>query len=109
MKDRPPVSVLLVTAPSSDIAERIATTVVEERLAACGNIVAGVTSIYRWQGELQREGEVLIVFKTATARRDELAARIRELHPYDVPEILSFEAAAGLDSYVEWVLTNSNG
>lgn len=109
MKDRPPVSVLLVTAPSPDIAERITTSVVEERLAACGNIVADVTSIYRWQGEIQREGEVLIVFKTATVRRDELAARIRELHPYDVPEILSFEAAAGLGAYVDWVLTSTNG
>lgn len=109
MIERPPISTLLVTAPSRDVAERIVTSVVEERLAACGNIVAGVTSIYRWEDGVQRADEVLIVFKTATARGGELARRIRELHPYDVPEVLSFEVAAGLEPYIDWVLTSTNG
>jgi periplasmic divalent cation tolerance protein len=106
--EQPPVHVLLVTAPALDVAERLVGAVVEERLAACGNIVGGVTSIYRWEGEVQREAEVLIIFKTAAARADALARRIRELHPYDVPEILALPVERGLEPYVSWVVTSTS-
>lgn len=106
--EQPPVRVLLVTAPAQDVAERLVGAVVEERLAACGNIVGGVTSIYRWEGDVQREAEVLIIFKTAAARADALARRIRELHPYDVPEILVVPVERGLEQYVNWVVTSTN-
>jgi periplasmic divalent cation tolerance protein len=106
--EAPAVSVVLVTAPA-DAADRIVTAVVQERLAACGTIVPGVTSVYRWQGTVQRESEVLIVFKTAAARQVELAQRITELHPYEVPEVLALPVGAGTAPYVDWVLTNSNG
>jgi periplasmic divalent cation tolerance protein len=101
--------VVLVTAPSQDVAERITTAIVEERLAACGNIVPGVTSIYRWQDEVQRDAEVLIVFKTVRATVHRLAARVKELHPYDVPEVIAFTVTAGSAEYLTWVAANATG
>lgn len=97
-----------MTAPSADVAVAIVRTVVEERLAACGNIVSGVTSIYWWAGAVQQEAEVLIVFKTSATRRAALAQRVQQLHPYDVPEVLAFPVAAGLGPYVDWVLASTN-
>lgn len=103
------VLVVLVTAPSGEVAERIVTAAVEEGLAACGNIVPGLTSIYRWEGAVQREREVLITFKTVRTMVDRLMTRVAELHPYDVPEALALPVEAGLDPYMTWVAANSNG
>jgi periplasmic divalent cation tolerance protein len=105
----PAVDVALVTAPSRDVAERIVTAAVEERLAACGNIVPGITSIYRWEGAVERADEVLIVFKTVRASVPKLMVRVQELHPYEVPEVLVLPVAAGLTSYLEWVAANAGG
>lgn len=105
-----PATVLVtVTAPSLEVAERLVTTLVEERLAACGNILQGVTSIYRWQGRLERSDEVLILLKTVQASVQRLMVRVTELHPYEVPEVLAFTAAAGFAPYVSWVAANANG
>jgi periplasmic divalent cation tolerance protein len=104
-----PITLALVTAPAHDVAERIVTTIVEEQLAACGNIVPGLTSIYRWDGALQRDSEVLIIFKTTRAALARLMARVEDLHPYDVPEVLAVPVAAGLDAYTTWVAANVNG
>ena len=101
-----PLAVVLVTAPSHDAAEQLVHTLVDERLAACGNIVPNVISIYRWQGAVQRESEVLIVLKTTRAVRARLIARVAELHPYEVPEVLALEVDAGLESYTGWVAAN---
>ena len=95
--------VLLMTAPDVATAERVVTAVVEERLAACGNIVPGVTSIFRWEGDVQREMEVLVVLKTTAAQVEALMTRARELHPYDVPELLSLRVDAGHEPYIAWV------
>ena len=97
------VRVLFMTAPDAVVAESIVTAVVEERLAACGNIVPGVVSLYRWNGVVQRGAEVLVVLKTTAARVAALAARIAALHPYEVPEVLSVEVDAGLPAYLAWV------
>jgi periplasmic divalent cation tolerance protein len=99
----------IVTAPSHDVAERLVTTIVEERLAACGNIVPGLTSIYHWEGALQRDSEVLIIFKTTRAVLARLMARVEEIHPYDVPEVLAVPVTAGLDAYTTWVAENVHG
>lgn len=104
-----PALVVLVTAPDADVAERLVTTAVEERLAACGNIVPGLTSIYRWEGAVERAGEVLILFKTTAALLPRLSARVSELHPYDVPEVLAVPVAGGLETYLQWLVTNSSG
>lgn len=104
-----PVAVAIVTAPSHDAAERIVTAVVNERLAACGNIVPGVTSIYRWEGAVQQDSEVMILFKTTRAMLPELMTRVAALHPYDVPEFLALPVTAGLDAYTKWVTANVHG
>jgi len=104
-----PVCVAMVTAPSVDVAERIVTAVVDEQLAACGNIVPGLTSIYRWEGAVQRDSEVLILFKTTRAVLPQLLTRVAALHPYDVPEVLALPVAAGLEAYTKWVTANVHG
>ena len=105
----PAVSVVLVTAPSQDVAEQLVNTIVEEKLAACGNIVPGLTSIYRWQGAVQRDAEVLILFKTLRGSVHRLSARVQELHPYDVPEVLALPVSAGSSEYMRWVAENATG
>lgn len=98
----------MVTAPSSAAAEQLVTRVVEERLAACGSIVPGVTSIYRWQGAVERADEVMIVLKTVPAAVARLTSRVAALHPYDVPEVIALPVTAGLDSYIDWIVSNTD-
>ncbi|QIK38090.1 divalent-cation tolerance protein CutA [Caldichromatium japonicum] len=96
---------LLCTCPDQETAQRLATTLVEDRLAACINLVPGITSIYRWQGRIHQDPEVLLLLKTADERVDALMARLRALHPYEVPEIIVLPIVAGLAEYLEWVKT----
>ena len=95
--------VVLSTAPSDGVARRIARAVVEERLAACVNLVPGVTSIYRWSGAVQEDSEVLMVMKTRAERVGELAARVRALHEYALPEVIALPVEAGSEDYLRWV------
>jgi periplasmic divalent cation tolerance protein len=97
------VQVVLMTAPSADVAEHVVRTLVDERLAACGNIVPGMTSIYRWQGAVRTDAEVLVILKTTAERAAALLARASALHPYDVPELLVLPVAAGHEPYLAWV------
>lgn len=93
----------LTTAPDLAVAERIGRQLVEERLIACANVVPGLLSLFRWQGELSREGEVLMLMKAPEARLERLAARLGELHPYEVPEFLALSVDAGSTAYCRWV------
>jgi len=102
------VSVVLVTAPDAQTGSRLAREVVEARLAACVNLVAPVRSIYRWQGEVREDAEVLLVIKTGSGRCAELAQRIREIHPYDLPEVLALPASGGSPEYLDWVRQESS-
>ena len=95
--------VVLITAPSPEEGEAIARALVEEKLAACVNVIPGVTSLYRWRGELQREGEVLLVVKSRRGLFDRLAARVRELHSYQVPEIIALPVILGDEDYLRWL------
>jgi periplasmic divalent cation tolerance protein len=95
--------VVLSTFPSPEVAARVADQLVEERLAACVNLVPGLTSIYRWKGELAREPEVLALIKTRRDRFDALSARLSALHPYEVPEVVALSAEAALAAYAAWV------
>lgn len=95
--------VFLCTAPSAEVAASLARQLVEERLAACVNVVPGVRSFYRWEGQLQEDAEVLLVLKTEEDRADALLARIPQLHPYSVPEGIGWAVARGLPPYLEWV------
>lgn len=102
------VVLVLATAPSRDVALTLTRTLVEERLAACGNIVPAVTSVYRWEDAVQQDDEVLIVFKTLRNRASRLTERIAALHPYDVPEAIVVPVDAGLDAYLNWVATSTH-
>lgn len=97
------VHVALVTAPDRAVAERIVRTLVEEGLVACGNILGGLISIYRWQGAVEEATEALIILKTTSASVAELIRRVPELHPYDVPEVLVIPVVSGHAPYLDWV------
>ncbi len=99
--------VILSTFPDRESAERMATTLVEERLAACVNLVPGLTSIYRWQGTLHREPEYLLLIKTTAARFKPVRERIRALHPYEVPEIIALPIRDGDPAYLNWLTENT--
>ncbi len=95
--------VVLCTCPDEEVALRIASTLVEQGLAACVNRVAGVESIYRWEGKIERDREELLVIKTTAARYDALEACIRETHPYDVPEVIALPIERGSRDYLAWI------
>jgi periplasmic divalent cation tolerance protein len=97
------VRVALTTAPDAEVAARIARALVEERLAACANLVPQLRSIYRWQGRVEDASEVLMLIKTRADRVAALAERLRALHPYELPELVVLPVAAGLDAYLDWV------
>ena len=84
-------------------APRLARQLVEERLAACVNIIPGVRSFYRWQGKLYDDMECTLLCKTTEAGLPALTERLREIHPYELPEIITLEVTGGLPAYLEWV------
>jgi len=94
---------VFVTCGGREEAERIATGVVTEKLAACVNVVPAVRSCYVWEGKLNWSEEVLLIVKTTRERYGELEARIRELHSYDVPEIVAVSVEMGSEKYLRWV------
>ncbi|HEY6001683.1 MAG TPA: divalent-cation tolerance protein CutA [Anaeromyxobacter sp.] len=95
--------VVLVTVPTPDRAAEIARTLVEERLAACGNVVPGLRSIYRWEGKVQEDDEALLLLKTTRARFEALRDRVLALHPYEVPEVIALPVEAGSAAYLGWI------
>ena len=97
------VLIVLVTASSHREASSIAKAVVEEKLAACVNMVPGVTSIFRWKGRVQRSREVLLIMKTTVRRYSALEQRICSLHSYQVPEVLALRVEQGSKQYIGWV------
>ncbi len=97
------VVVVLVTVPTAEVAERIAAMVVGEHLAACVNVVPGVRSLFRWEGRVQEESELLLAIKTTARRLRALEARVRALHPYSVPELIAVPVVAGHAPYLAWV------
>ncbi len=101
------VQIVFCTIDNGDTARRIARQLVEERLAACVNIIDNVTSIYKWEGDLEEDKELLMVMKTSADRLSSLIQKLREVHPYDVPEILAWPAEKGNPGYLDWVLTQT--
>src|SRR5262245_21520235 len=95
--------VILSTVPDAEKAAEIARALVEERLVACVNIVPGLSSIYRWEGKLADDAEVICIIKTARDRFDQVAARIKALHPYSVPEVIALSVVKGFEPYLDWV------
>lgn len=99
----PAVLTILSTAPDAEVGERIVRKLLDEGLIACGNIVPGVVSLYRWEGEVRKDAEVLIVMKSVKRLIPGLLERAAELHPYEVPELLVQPVLTGAPSYLDWV------
>ncbi len=96
--------VVLITAPSVDSAREIARSLLEQKLAACVNILPGISSLYLWQGALHEDAEVLLIVKTRKELfQERLVPAVLALHPYDVPEIIALPVTAGLPDYLEWI------
>jgi len=102
-------AVVLCTAGSEAEASRIAGALVERRLAACVNVVSGVSSTYRWQGAVRTDPEWLLLVKTRCDRFEEIRVAIRELHSYELPEIVMLEIASGDAAYLAWIDASLEG
>ena len=97
------LQLVLCTVPDRASAERIAETLVAEQLAACINIIPGITSVYRWKGTLEKDEELLLFIKTSEAVYDSVEQRIRTLHPYELPEIIAVPIQTGQEDYRRWI------
>ncbi|MGD9049365.1 MAG: divalent-cation tolerance protein CutA [Anaerolineae bacterium] len=95
--------VVLMTAGSQEEAERIAHALVAEMLVACVNVIPGVTSVYRWEGQVQSDQEWLLVAKSRRDVLDDLVRRVQALHSYDVPEVIALPLVGGSDAYLRWI------
>ncbi len=106
MKEADAFRLVLVTAGSEDEAAKIAKALVEERLAACANIVPNIRSIYRWEGKVQDEAEALLIIKTSETSLPALEERVRALHSYGVPEVIALKLDQGSAPYLNWLAEN---
>ena len=102
------VLVVFVTVGNGDEAASIARTLVEEKLVACVNIIPQIRSLYWWKGEVCDDQEVLLLMKTPNGTFDALQQRIRQLHSYEVPEIIAVAVKRGLPEYLQWVLQSTS-
>lgn len=99
---------VMTTVGSDELADTLATRLLEQRLAACVQEVR-VNSRYRWQGELRRDAEILLLVKTSKQAADAAMDLIRDIHSYDVPEIIAIPISAGLPAYLEWLAAEADG
>jgi periplasmic divalent cation tolerance protein len=97
------LAIVLTTMPDDPRADELARTLVDEKLAACVNVHGPMTSTYRWKGAVERDAERQLVIKTARGRVAELEARLRQLHPYELPEFIVIDTARASDAYGGWV------
>lgn len=95
--------VVLVTGPSADEAERIGRALVEERLAACANLIPSISSAYWWKGKIEEATEALLVLKTRQDLVERLVTRVRALHSYTVPEVIALPILGGNPDYLQWI------
>jgi periplasmic divalent cation tolerance protein len=100
--------VILITTPDHELADRIAVSLVEEKLAACVNIVPQIRSVYRWQGEVTRDSESLMIVKTTARRYPDLEKRVKELHSYSTPEVIALRIDRGSADYLEWIIDSTD-
>jgi len=100
---QPEYQIILNTCPDHEQAMQMANVLIDEGLAACVNIVPGLTSVYKWQGNKETGTEVLLLIKTRRERYAELESRLASLHPYELPEIISVPIENGLQRYLDWI------
>jgi periplasmic divalent cation tolerance protein len=103
------VRIVLTTVADAGSGEALVRTLVEERLIACGNLIPGVLSIYRWEGKVAGDEEILVVMKTTAERIEDLFDRVLQLHPYDVPELVELGAGRVAAAYRDWVIASTKG
>ena len=101
--DKVEVIIILITVPDVKSAEKIAAMLVEKSLAACVNIITGVKSVYRWEGELNHDDELLLLVKTVRDNFDAISLAVKSIHPYDLPEIIAVPVVNGFNPYIEWI------
>jgi len=94
---------IFCTCPNEETATKLATLLVEQRQAACVNIVSGVTSVYRWQGKVETDQEHLLVIKSRADHYGSVEALIQEQHPYELPEVIAVTIGSGLEGYLRWL------
>lgn len=99
--------IVFCTCPDADLADALARHLVEQRLAACVSVLPGLRSTYRWQDAVESAEEVQLLIKTTRERFDALRAAVLARHPYELPELIAVEAAAGLDRYLDWIGTST--
>ena len=97
------VLVVYVTVPDAAAADAVVDALIPTSLAACVNIVPGLTSVYKWKGAVQRDAESLLIIKTTAGRLEALTAAVKAAHPYDTPEVLALPAVGGSADYLRWV------
>jgi periplasmic divalent cation tolerance protein len=106
---RPEMESLLAlsTFPDQEVARSVVRVLVEKRLIACGNILPGIESIYRWKGKIESGSETLVLFKLSASNYEPFERELRSLHPYDVPELIAFPIQRGSSDYLQWIAENS--
>lgn len=109
MESPSPLLVVLVTVPDEGVAESLSKTLVEERLVACAQVLPGLTSHYSWEGQLERSEELLVVLKAPKERLADLERRVRQLHPYEVPQFVALSASHVEEHYARWVAKVTGG
>jgi periplasmic divalent cation tolerance protein len=100
-----PYRLAITTCPDMEVAETIATALVEERLVACVNILPGAVSVYEWQGRIEKEQELVLLLKSRSDRLSALETRLLELHPYELPELIVVPVMGGYAPYLSWLET----
>ena len=105
MKDQTPQFILvMITAPSEEVAREIADVLLEKKLAACVNLVPSISSLYTWQEKLNDDDEILLIVKSrAELFEEQLVPAVQQIHPYDVPEIIALPIVMGSQSYLDWI------
>ena len=98
--------VVLISCPNEAIAGKLARTLVDERLAACVNILPGMRSVYRWRGAIESESELLCLVKSTRAQFEAVKERVLGLHPYEVPEVVAIPIVLGHSAYLDWLLAS---
>jgi len=99
--------VVYITVPSKEAGQQIATVLLASRLAACVNIIPNITSIYHWQGAINQDDELLLIAKTRAELFETLATKVKEVHPYEVPEVIAMPIVAGTKEYLAWIDTET--
>lgn len=94
---------VLTSVPPGEVGEALVDRLVQERLVACGSLLPDLRSVYRWDGQLQRDAEVLVILKTVRSCAERLFERIADLHPYEVPELIALPVVAAAEAYAAWL------